>query len=907
MLDAWASSPSRFREDANAEDDLAHGGYRDRLVVELAQNASDAAGVGGRLALLFDDGVLTAANTGAPLHAAGVSALATLRASAKRSGGTVGRFGVGFAAVAAVSDEVVIASTSGAVRFSRQATYDEVQARASLAEELTARSGRVPLLRLPWPSDMKPPAGYDTMVRIVVRPAATASVEAMLAALDPTLLLVLPGLSRLSVGDRVVEATTVEDDVVLEGLRWRVQRSSGSLDPLLLASRPVEERAQTQWSVTWAVPVDADGVPQPVDGPKFVRAPTPTDDPLSTSAVLAASLPLGPDRRRVQPGPLADAVLDHAASVLVDLVGGLADDPSRLSFVPAPLAAGEVDAVLSAAVLRRLRSAPVLADGRTPRDAVVLDRAAPELVELLADALPGLLPASWSGRRWSAALSALGVRRLDLAALTEVLGGLDRPPSWWRSLYAALPPDADALGALPVPLSDGLMAGGPRGLLVADAAIDLSALGLRVVHPDAAHPLLLRLGAIEAQPRALLEDPRVRAAVEAAEDEEDPEPIVQAVLGLVGAADVRAGELPWRAALPLLGSEGEWRPAGELLLPGGSLAQVVDQAAGFGIAARGLAHDDVLAAVGVLVGFAAVPVELADDVDGIDAWLASLPPGAEPGLVVRDLDLVRPDAWDEALALLDREGLLRLDYVRWWLSSHPVLDGQRPVDVRTADSDPLLEGLYDVVSSPWAVPLGARQTLAEVLRDDPGSVFARLADPARRVDRDQLRAVNALLALEDPDVDPPDHVRAVVDGSLQVVAAGDAVVVDRPDLLPRVAPYAVIPVPLSYAVAFAELLDVALATEVVPSYSPVGGPEHDRLLAPTSGGEQVEVVWVVDGAVDHVVGVEGRARALAWRSGAWERRAEIAAQLRGDASPDERDLDPTDDGAARRAAGAHAL
>jgi hypothetical protein len=855
VLDAWSASPPRFREDANAEDDLALGGYRDRLVVELAQNAADAAGSGGRLALSYGDGVLTAANTGAPLDAAGVSALATLRASAKRSGRTVGRFGVGFAAVAAVSDEVVIASTSGAVRFSRQATYDEVHARSSLAGELTARSGRVPLLRLPWPSDETPPPGFDTVVRIVVHPDAVTAVEAMLAAVDPTLLLVLPGLSRLSVGDRVVEATMVEDDVVLDGLRWRVQRGSGSLDAALLADRPVEERSQTEWLVTWAVPVDADGVPQPVDGPQFVRAPTPTDDPLSTPAVLAASLPLGPDRRRVQPGPLADIVLDHAASVLIDLVERLADDPSRLSFVPAPIAAGEVDAVLSAAVLRRFREAPLLAGGRLPRDAVVLDGAAPGLVELLTDVLPGLLPATWSGRRWSAALTALGVRRLDLAALIEVIGGLDRPPAWWRSLYAALPPDADALGALPVPLADGRMAGGPRGLLFGDPAIDMSALGLRVVHPDAVHPLLLRLGAIEMQPRALLEDPRVRAAVEAAEDEEDPEPIVQAVLGLVGAADVRAGALPWLAALPLLDSEGEWRPAGELLLPGGALAQVVDRSAGFGIAARGLAHDDVLAAVGVLVGFAAVPVELADDVDGIDMWLASLSPGAEPGLVVRDLDLVRSDAWDEALALLDREGLLRLDYVRWWLSSHPVLDGHRPVDVRTADGDPLLEGLFDLASSPWAALLGARQSLVDVVRDDPASVLTRLADPERRVDRDQLRAVHALLAVEDPDVDPPDRVRAVVDGSIEVVAVGDAVIVDRPDLLPRVAPYAVMPVPLEHAVALADLLDVALASEVVPAFSPVGGPEHEKLLAPTCGGEQVEVLWVLDGDVDHYLGI----------------------------------------------------
>lgn len=69
VLDAWATSPARFREDANAEEDLVLGGYRDRLVVELAQNAADAAaraGVPGRLRLTLRDGVLLAANTGAP-------------------------------------------------------------------------------------------------------------------------------------------------------------------------------------------------------------------------------------------------------------------------------------------------------------------------------------------------------------------------------------------------------------------------------------------------------------------------------------------------------------------------------------------------------------------------------------------------------------------------------------------------------------------------------------------------------------------------------------------------------------------------------------------------------------------------------------------------------------------------
>ncbi|MCW2726002.1 MAG: hypothetical protein JWN35_2923 [Frankiales bacterium] len=848
------------------------------------------------LALTFDGDVLSAANTGAPLDAAGVSALATLRASAKREGRTVGRFGVGFAAVAAVADEVVVASTTGAVRFSRGASYDAVAAVPELAEELALRSGRVPLLRLPWPSDERPPEGFDTVVRVVVRPESAAVVAAMLADIDPTLLLVLPGLGRLTVGERTLEVRPDGPDLLLDGVRWRLARGGGELDPALLADRPAEERSQTRWEAVWAVPVDKTGVPVPLAAPGVLRAPTPTDDPLSLPALLAASLPLGPDRRRVQPGPLTHAVLGHAAGVLADLLPALAADPARLTFVPGPLGAGEIDAVLSSAVLARLRTAPVLAGDRLPRDAVVLDDASPDLVELIAEILPGLLPAAWSSRRWTAPLAALGVRRLDLAGLTEVLAGLDRPPAWWRSLYAALPPDAEALGALPVPLADGRLAPGPRGLLLADAPVDLSPLGLRVVHAEASHPLLLRLGAVEAQPRALLDDPRVRAAVEAAEDEEDPEPVVEAVLGLVGAAGIGPGELSWLSSLPLPDEDGDWRPAGELLLPGGPLAEVVDRAAGFGVVRRGLAHDDVLVAVGVLRGFAAVAVEGdLDGVDLLDTWLASLAPGTEPGLVVRDLDLVRPDAWAAALALLDRDGLLRLDYVRWWLARHPVLDGQRPLDLRADDADPLLAGLYAPTASPWAGALGVRRSLVEVLRDDPAGLLDRLADPSLTVDRDQLRAIHAALAAADPDVDPPDAVRAVLDGVLQVVPAEDAVVVDRPDLLARVAPYAVVPVPLAQAADLADLLDVALASEVVPELRLDGsGPvvEHDRLVAPAAGGTDVEVAWVADGAVDHVVGIDGRARALAWRSGSWHRRAEIAARLRGEASPAEHDLDP---------------
>ena len=111
-----------------------------------------------------------------------------------------------------------------------------------------------------------------------------------------------------------------------------------------------------------------------------------------------------------------------------------------------------------------------------------------------------------------------------------MLANLDRDPAWWRDLYevlaAAEPAELGELGSLPVPLADGRLVRGPRGLLLPGPrpghAQSLTALGFRVVQSGAVHPLLARLGAVEATPQSVLADPAVRAAVEASYDEEDP-------------------------------------------------------------------------------------------------------------------------------------------------------------------------------------------------------------------------------------------------------------------------------------------------------------------------------------------------------------------------------------------------
>src|SRR4051812_45695248 len=569
VLAAWSVDPARFREDANAEEDLVRGGYRDRLLVELAQNAADAAvraGVPGRLRLELTGETLRAANTGAPLDAAGVQGLATLRASAKRDeAGSVGRFGVGFAAVLAVSSEPAVVSTTGGVSFSADRTRAEVAALPALADELARRGGTVPVLRLPWPAEGSPPEGFATEVVLPLRPGAAAVVRSALDALEAALLLALPGLERIDVVSngavRTLTCVLSRDRARIGDVEWQVAQRSGELPAELLADRPVEERERRGYTVTWAVPVD--GV---LPGRQVVHAPTPSDEPLSLPARLIAPFPLGPDRRHVLPGPVTDALVAVAADTYADLLAGLPRDAAVLALVPrVGLAAAELDAALGRAVLDRLRGLawlPVAGEDdelQRPDRAVALDDPTEERVAALAGVVPGLLPASWSRRTDAPVLAALGVRRIGPADVVEAVRGVDRPPAWWGALYAAfVDADREELGALPVPLADGRTAHGATGVLLPEPGLPvgrLGPLGLRLAVPEAgadpgARRLLERLGARPATAAAVLADPVVRQVVEtsvdAVEDREidDPAALAEGVLALVAAAGSRPGELP---------------------------------------------------------------------------------------------------------------------------------------------------------------------------------------------------------------------------------------------------------------------------------------------------------------------------------------------------------------------------
>lgn len=923
MLGSWAASPARFREDANAEEDYALGGYRDRLIVELAQNAADAAvraGIPGELRLEFDGSTLRAANVGEPLSAEGVQALATLRASAKREGATVGRFGVGFAAVLAISDEPAIISRTGGVRFSRSATASAVAELPSLAGELARRGGHVPVLRLPWPVAGTPPDGYATEVVLPVRPDAVDVVRAALDDIDADLLLGLPALHRIRIGDRIVSADWDGDVVRLDDRTWRVRRAEGVIPPELLDDRPTEEALRDRWSITWAVPDDG---PLP---PGVLYAPTPSAEPVTVPARLIGTIPLDPDRRHVAPGPLTDHLISRAAVAYAELLTVL-DDPLR--FVPRPTLAGaEFDAALVNSVLEELRRTRFLStvDGSpvAPAGAVVLDSVDPTP---FAGVLSGLLPAVWAPP-----LQILGVRRISVAELIELLSTVDRPATWWRTAYDALSDaDRDALAGLPVPLVDGRTVPGPRGVLLPDAELPaLDALGLPVADPDAVHPLLERLGATRASPAGVLADPRVRTLVESSIDHESP--LWEAILPLVAAAGTDVDELPWLAELALPGADGEWYPAGEMALPDSPLAAVIEPDAPFGIPDPHLVAEfgpESLLAVGVLATFAVLRVEDVDpttadlQLDGESDWYAvlldlapdsDLPPTLPVVEAVRDLEFVRADAWPAALrqinvapttscVLADGRRIEVPSYTRWWLSCHPVLDGRRPDRLRAAEAVELA-GLYDPAGSEFAQLTGVRTGLDDVLADIAAipDLLERLGDARRRVEPWVLADVYSQIATAaaDFELEPPDFVRVAAD---RVVPRRVAAVLDVPYVLPLVdAPL----VPAGGApVAVADLLQLPLASTLV---DPIDvAPEAPRpwasvpgvqLAAARCGGPvpatavdihsgQSELMWWPTDSVDHIWGgADALGRALAWRLGRWDRRAAAAEAF---AHPDRAD------------------
>ncbi|MTD16984.1 hypothetical protein GIS00_23900 [Nakamurella sp. YIM 132087] len=983
VLQAWTASPRRFREDANAEEALALGGYADRVIEELAANGVDAAvaaGVPAHLAIRVTaaaggGAVLVVANTGAPLTADGVAALASLRASAKRGTADgvgqvgVGHFGVGFTAVSTISDHIVVRSTSGAVFFDRAATAALLDAAdGDLRGEVQRRDGRVPTLRLPFALDTTDiSAGVVTEVELAVPPDRLPDLQRVLDRLRAggarDLFFSLPDLRRLEVRtpDGTLELAREDGpdgEVVLRSASgdaeaYRVVTRTGTIPPDLLADRPVEEQERTRWSLSWVLPAapvasdvwDLPGERAATPVPPQLGAPMPTDERLTLPAGLVGTFPVEDTRRRLAPGPLTDHLMAEAVTGYLELVVSLPPD-RRWDLVPGNgFPVGEVDGRLQSSVLEALRSAPVLVstagDPVTPDAASMVEGVGPAAAELLGQAVPGLVPEpdTAAGR---AAARRLGIIRRSLSEAVAALAGLDRPAEFWSRLYELLADrSADDMAGVPVPLADGDRRIGARGTLLADDSLAEIATrvadlvpGLPLVHAAAAHRALLRWGAERAGADELLAAPAVldrfadfRDGLDDAEPDPDELDDLAGVALDLAAAGGRGGAL---GVLVLTDADGLAWPAAELLLPGAVLADVLADDADLPEV-----HPDwtsrpaeVLLAAGLRSGFGIIETTLDDSFDpddprfaavaDLDRWWQQLPAGVATtggtASLVADLDLVDEDRWPQALRMLaegrdSRAALLTgvgdgPGYAAWWIGEHARFDGRRAGTwMRPGGTIP--RGLYEdfpfTDDRSVAAAIGVPADLSEAVRQEPGDLLQRYADPARTVPPAAVPALTAAvvaLVREDPDLPLPAFVRAV-NGS--AVPAEDAVVLDVPWYAGLLDPATVVPGGADPA-SVADLLDLRTASE--SAVRP--GPGSSTTLDPgvldrisTALGAGLPVLRAVDAltvsAGDRTVGVafwpdgdggwwvdgiEGACLASAWHTGHWTlRRTALAAAL----------------------------
>ncbi|MFD6918673.1 sacsin N-terminal ATP-binding-like domain-containing protein [Streptomyces sp. NPDC059944] len=147
-IDSYRANPNLITEHANQEESIRVGGYSNRTLLELVQNAADAMsgaaeheeGAGRvEIVLDLDRQTLYCANAGRPFSRSGLTTLAHAHLSGKR-GDEIGRFGLGFKSVLAVTDTPQVFSRSVAFEFNSS------KAKAAIAT-IAPASKRLPVLR----------------------------------------------------------------------------------------------------------------------------------------------------------------------------------------------------------------------------------------------------------------------------------------------------------------------------------------------------------------------------------------------------------------------------------------------------------------------------------------------------------------------------------------------------------------------------------------------------------------------------------------------------------------------------------------------------------------------------------------------------------------------------------------
>lgn len=163
---AFKAQPRLLKEQENIEQTVVEGGYNKKQINELIQNAADAMdGLEGCIKVVLTDSHLYCANEGMPFQMSGVAAL-LMSHSSEKTGNEIGRFGLGFKSVLAVTETPEVFSRSVSFR------WDKEYLRRRLDED-GVRADEVPVLRAAVPVDPVGAAEKDPVLDELMQWAST--------------------------------------------------------------------------------------------------------------------------------------------------------------------------------------------------------------------------------------------------------------------------------------------------------------------------------------------------------------------------------------------------------------------------------------------------------------------------------------------------------------------------------------------------------------------------------------------------------------------------------------------------------------------------------------------------------------------------------------------------------------
>ena len=375
-LSAYSVNPLLVREHAAIERATTQGGYGRRQIYELVQNGADAlqGEAGGRIAVVLTNHALYCANEGQPVDTDGVDAILSSHLNVKKAN-EIGRFGIGFKSVLAVSKVPEFYSRSGSFRFDRRAAEERIS--KALGKKADAKE--IPILRTAEPLAPGELAKDDRVLRELMEWATTVIklprlygtapwLSADLATFPPEFLLFSPHVGRLTLhnkvaaGEREITLQQTPDGLLLrvddrEELWWIANDKYVPSDYVREDGGVHAERKDLP--LAWAVQKQG----------RIVRgrfwAFFPTETQTTMSGILNAPWKTNEDRQNLLPGPFNEEFIEKAAELVVANIPGLwsAAEPARhLDLLPSRDSYNWADKLLGERVFDLCANQPIVPD-----------------------------------------------------------------------------------------------------------------------------------------------------------------------------------------------------------------------------------------------------------------------------------------------------------------------------------------------------------------------------------------------------------------------------------------------------------------------------------------------------------------------------------------------------------------